>query len=154
MRQTTLATLTFQGVADAFNLVYTGYFVPTNVSAHGARSHVEAGDIALDASPLWLDDTGAVVGFAALGVRGLRGWVGGFGVAPAYRGQGVSQGLIGALLEQARGLGIGEVALEVLVQNAPAIRTYERAGFVHRRDLRTFRWKQPVATEDRPDIRP
>src|SRR4051812_49609450 len=104
MRQTTLATLTFQGVADAFNLVYTGYFVPTNVSAHGARSHVEAGDIALDASPLWLDDTGAVVGFAALGVRGLRGWVGGVGGAPPHPGEGGRPGAVRAPLRQTRGV--------------------------------------------------
>jgi GNAT superfamily N-acetyltransferase len=154
MRQTTLATLTFQGVADVFNLVYADYFIPTTVSERGARSHVEAGDIVLDASPLWLDDTGAVVGFAALGVRGARGWVGGFGVAPDYRGQGMSHGLIGALLDHARHIGVRDVALEVLAQNAPAIRTYMRAGFAHRRDLRTFRWVQPSAVEDGPDMQP
>jgi ribosomal protein S18 acetylase RimI-like enzyme len=152
MRQTTLATLTFQGLADAFNLVYTGYFIPMTVSEGGARSHVEAGDIVLDASPLWLDDAGAVVGFAVLGVRGARGWVGGFGVAPRYREQGVSHGLIGALLDHARRVGVRNVALEVLVQNAPAIRTYKGAGFAHRRDLRTFRWEQPSAAGNGPDI--
>lgn len=59
------------------------------------------------------------------GVSGARGWGGGFGVAPRYRGQGMSHGLMGALLDHARRIGVRDVALEVLVQNAPAIRTYK-----------------------------
>jgi ribosomal protein S18 acetylase RimI-like enzyme len=154
MRHTTLAMLSFQGIADAFNLVYTGYFVPSTVDEERARYHMEAGDIALDASPLWLDEAGAVVSLAALGVRGARGWVGGFGVAPAYRGQGISHALIGALLESARRIGLRDVALEVLVQNTPAIRAYTRAGFAHRRDLRTFRSEQPVAADNGNEVHP
>lgn len=154
MRQTTLATLTFRALADAFNLVYTDYFVPVAVTEQAARSHVEAGDIDRASSPLWLDDTGGVVGFAALGVRGTRGWVGGFGVAPAYRGQGISHGLIGALLDRAKRIGVRDVALEVLAQNAPAIRAYRRAGFAHRRDLRTFRWAKPVEAGEGPEMHP
>src|SRR5207248_10219096 len=60
-------------------------------------------------------------------------------------GRGVSHVLIMALLESAGRTGLRDVTLEVLVQNAPAIRAYIRAGFAHRRDLRTFRWAQPVA---------
>ena len=152
MRQTTFATLTHQGMADAFNLVYTGYFVPVAIGARDAHALMQAGDIALDASPLLLDDTGAVVAFAALGVRGTRGWVGGFGVAPANRGRGISHQLIGALLDCAQRMGVHTVALEVLVQNVSAIRTYLHAGFVQHRDLRTFRCEQPDATEDGSDI--
>ncbi len=154
MRQTTLATLTDHERADAFNLVYTDYFVPVTLTEQGAQSHVEAGDIALAASPLWLDDTGEVVALAALAVRGTRGWVGGFGVAPAYRGHGVSHGLIGALLDRARRIGVRDVALEVLVQNAPAMRVYLRAGFAHHRDLRTFRWAHPIVAGEVLDIHP
>lgn len=41
-----------------------------------------------------------------------------------------------------------EIALEVLTGNTRAIRTYQGAGFVHRRDLRIFRWDSPFATDE------
>ena len=133
---TTLGTLHPQALAAAFNGVYAGYVEPFVMDERAARQHVEVNDIALDRSPLWLDDAGDVVGLGALGVRGQRGWVGGFGVAPAYRGRGLSHRLVATLLEAAAGAGIRRVRLEVFTHNPRAIRTYERAGFAHRRDVR------------------
>ena len=138
MRMTTLGALDPQALAAAFNTVYEGYVEPFVMGERAARQHVEVNDIALDRSPLWLDDAGVVVGLGALGVRGQRGWVGGFGVAPDYRGRGLSHRLAAALLEAAAGAGIRRLQLEVFTHNPRAIRTYERAGFAHRRDVRIF----------------
>ncbi len=154
MERTTLAILSDEEMADAFNRVYTDYVGPFTVTAEGLRQHIDTTDIALDHSPLWRDDTGAVVALAALGMRERRGWVGGFGVAPADRGQGISHALIAALLDTARRIGLREVALEVLTGNTRAIRTYQGAGFVLRRDLRTFRWDGPLATDAATDVYP
>lgn len=136
MRRTTLADLSTAEVAAAFTLVYRGYLIPFALGEAAARQHLAANDIAADHSPLWLDDDGAVVALAALGRRGARGWVGGFGVAPDHRGRGLAHELIGATLDAARGRGLAAVQLEVLTGNARAIRTYARAGFAHTRDLR------------------
>ena len=136
MRMTTLATLDPRALAAAFNRVYEGYVEPFVMDERAARQHVEVNDVALDCSPLWLDDAGDVVGLGALGVRGERGWVGGFGVAPAYRGRGLSHRLLAALLEAAAGAGVRRVQLEVFTHNPRAIRTYQQAGFAHRRDVR------------------
>src|SRR5918998_2213789 len=135
---TTLGTLHPQALAAAFNAVYAGYVEPFVMDERAARQHVAVNDIALDRSPLWLDDAGDVVGLGAIGVRGQRGWVGGFGVAPAYRGRGLGHRLAAALLEAAAGAGIRRVQLEVFTHNPRAIRTYQRAGFEHRRDVRIF----------------
>jgi GNAT superfamily N-acetyltransferase len=135
MHETTLSTLTPAELAAAYNLVYSDYVVPFVVSEAWARQYVPANGIALEHSPLWLDDNGAVVALAALGVRGERGWVGGFGVAPDHRGQGLSQQLARVALDHAREVGLRQVQLEVITTNARAIRTYERVGFVRTRDL-------------------
>lgn len=139
MRTTTIAALTPAALADAFSLVYTGYAVPFVVDEEWARYHLAAYDIAPEHSVLWTDDDGATLGLSLLGVREGRGWIGGFGIAPAWRGQGLAHRLIAAALDRARRAGLREVQLEVLSNNPRAIATYERAGFVRRRDLRILR---------------
>lgn len=50
-------------------------------------------------------------------------------VLPEYRGQGLNQQLIEALMTWARSKGMTEVRLEVYTENIPAVRAYEKAGF-------------------------
>lgn len=135
MEKFTIATLDTQAIADAFNAVYKDYVMPVNLSADQVKHHINSNDIDLNASPLWLDDDGAVIGMAMLGVRDDRGWVGGFGIAKPYRGHGLSHQLIQDVIERGRGINLREITLEVITTNIAAIRTYERAGFAHHRDL-------------------
>jgi ribosomal protein S18 acetylase RimI-like enzyme len=130
-----LSTVDSQAIADAFNAVYEDYVMPFNLTAEQVERHISGNDIDLDASPLWLDEDGAVVGMAMLGVRDDRGWVGGFGIAKPYRGRGLSHQLIQDVIERGKGINLREVILEVITSNTAAIRTYERAGFDHYRDL-------------------
>ncbi len=51
-------------------------------------------------------------------------------VAPRARGTGVGERLVRAVLEEAAERGRGRVVLEVTEGNDPAIRLYERMGFV------------------------
>jgi len=134
-----LSTLDWPDLTEAFNLVYQGYVVPLALTVALMRQHVEAYDIDLAHSPLWLDGDGAVAALALLAVRGDRGWVGGFGVAPRHRGSGLGHRVASAVQEIASGLRLRAVQLEVLAPNAAAIRTYERAGFRRRRDLQIAR---------------
>jgi putative acetyltransferase len=55
----------------------------------------------------------------------------GMGLLPAWRGQGLGRRLIEAAIARAWGRGLTRVELEVRVDNAPAIRLYERVGFRH-----------------------
>ncbi len=138
MNITTLADLDDAAFGAAFTAVYAGYPLPMAMDAAGARRHIVHYAIDRAHSPLWLDDDRGVIALAALGVRGARGWVGGFGVVPSYRGRGLSHRLMAETLAQARILGLRAVQLEVLTTNTRAIRAYERAGFVRVRDLRIF----------------
>jgi GNAT superfamily N-acetyltransferase len=135
MRQTTLDTLDRPALVGAFNLVYEQYVVPAVASEEWMERHIESNDIWLSRSPLWLDDDGAVVGLALLGARELRGWVGGFGIAPGWRGRGLSHRLIEDVVATARDAGLRTLQLEVITTNTAAARTYERAGFKPTRDL-------------------
>ena len=101
MRMTTLAALDDEARRDAFNRVYEGYLVPLRLTTAQVTRHFEVNDIALAHSPVWLNEDGAPLALAALGLRGERGWVGGFGVAPLARGQGLGRRLIAATLVEA-----------------------------------------------------
>ncbi len=52
----------------------------------------------------------------------------GMAVLPGYRGQGIGRRLLDACLEKAKTKGITRVELEVRVDNAHAIKLYEKAG--------------------------
>jgi ribosomal protein S18 acetylase RimI-like enzyme len=124
--------------AAAFNAVYENYLMPVALTDEQFRDHVTTHDVLASGSPVWLDDDGAVAALALLGVRGERGWIGGFGIAAAHRGRGLSHALTEETLANARTLGLQDVRLEVLVDNPRAIRSYETAGFVRTRDLRVL----------------
>jgi ribosomal protein S18 acetylase RimI-like enzyme len=51
-------------------------------------------------------------------------------VDPAFRGRGVGDALIGQVVDEARAQGIRRLQLDVVTDNAPAVRLYERLGFV------------------------
>jgi ribosomal protein S18 acetylase RimI-like enzyme len=56
--------------------------------------------------------------------------VNGLAVTGAVRGRGVAAALLAAVEQQARQQGAGKITLRVLGTNAPALRVYERAGYV------------------------
>lgn len=51
-------------------------------------------------------------------------------IAPELRGRGLARELVGHVIQQASRLGASELTLNVIIGNEPAIRAYERAGFV------------------------
>ncbi len=78
---------------------------------------------------------GRLIGFIHLGVLGgprLRHVAAiGMSVHDAYVGRGIGSRLLAAMLDLADNwLGIHRVQLDVIVDNAPAVRLYEKFGFV------------------------
>lgn len=132
MRQVTFADLDLNQQTAALNLVYRDYQMPFQVSADWVAEHLDAHSIDVHRSPLWLDPRGQVVALSLLGQRDGQAWIGGFGVAPAYRGNRFSQPVLQATLA---GLERTPVQLEVLVPNLKARATYQRGGFVITRQL-------------------
>jgi ribosomal protein S18 acetylase RimI-like enzyme len=138
LRMTTIAALDADALAAAFLRVYEDYVVPVQTTPEWLQNHIAANDVGREDSPLWLDEEGRGAALGLMGIRGERGWIGGFGVAVTHRGQGLSRALARNMLERAARRGLRQVQLEVITGNALAIRTYLGAGFATRRDLLVY----------------
>lgn len=71
-----------------------------------------------------------IVGFAGLTILVDEGDIDKVMVAEAYRGQGIAASLMEELLAEARRRSVKDFTLEVRSGNTPAIKLYEKYGFV------------------------
>ena len=124
-------------LAAIFTAGYEGYYAPFSVDEEAFRFMSTIWDDDLDASRVALVD-GDPAGICKLAIRGDLGWIAGIGIATARRGQGLGEALMRGVIDVAREHGLREVWLEVLVQNEPAIRLYEKLGFEHVRELEVW----------------
>lgn len=76
------------------------------------------------------DETNTPVGHFDFTLQSGTARIGRIILAPQMRGRGLAHVLVDNAIQQARRLGASELTLNVIVGNEPAIRTYERAGFV------------------------
>jgi GNAT superfamily N-acetyltransferase len=125
--------LSYGELAGLFTAAYEGYFVPLTVDEATFGFMVDVFDLDLSESLVAHDD--GPVGLANLGRRGARTWLGGVGVVQDRRRQGIGELLTRQLVERASALGAEEMVLEVIVENRPAVRLYEKLGFVRTREL-------------------
>ncbi|HOA22642.1 MAG TPA: GNAT family N-acetyltransferase [Aggregatilineales bacterium] len=141
---------------NALNAAYADYFVPIYLTTQSFRDLVERESVRLDASQAALSGD-EVVGTGLLGVRDLRGWIGGLGVVPASRRKGVARLLMNALIEAGRELGLESIQLEVITQNEPARRLYDSLGFETLRELHVLVCREPTtqlsANQIAPEVR-
>lgn len=124
----TVASVNFEAYVDAFNLAYSDYFVPMNLSIETMQSLIEREDISLDDSLVAVDGK-RIIGMCMLAIRGKRGWIGGMGVIPDYRRQGIARNIMANLLDRAKACGLRDTYLEVITQNVGAYALYEDIGF-------------------------
>jgi ribosomal protein S18 acetylase RimI-like enzyme len=140
MRLVPADTYSFEQLADIFNEGYEGYVVPMRVDPPTLESMVNAWDVDLSRSRIALRDGDDPVGIALLAVRGDRGWVGGLGVAPGARREGIGRALMEAVLAEAPDV----VRLEVIEQNETARKLYDELGFRELRLLEVWTLKADV----------
>jgi|SRR5579871_127621 ribosomal protein S18 acetylase RimI-like enzyme len=141
-------TLAPEQLVVAFNRGFEGYLVPMVQTVESLAAMIETNDVELRDSlvltsppdPLSHGERGdlEMCGVALLAVRGERGWVAGMGIAPEWRGRGVGEYLMRALVERARARGLRTLHLEVLEANTAAYRLYERVGFRTTRQLLVY----------------
>lgn len=125
---------TFEQLAEMHNASFSGYFVPISMTAAQTADFWRINQIDATRCVVMHDENDAFVGLARTGTRGTRGWCGGFGITPAFRGFGASKLLAGEMVRVARESGLTLLQLEVLSQNSRARKLYEQVGFVtHRR---------------------
>ena len=136
------AALGHDALAALFARAYSDYIVPLHVDAAALRFMASAFDIDLAASCV-VHVAEQPVAFALLAHRGSEGWIGGMGVVPEFRRHGFGRIAMLAVIARARALGLREVWLEVLEQNAAAIPLYEALGFQRVRELEVWSFPQP-----------
>jgi ribosomal protein S18 acetylase RimI-like enzyme len=157
VRRASFAQAAVEQGAAALNRVFERYLVPITFSSEQLHLHMSYNDVDEAASPIWYDDEGNVLAAALLAVRGKRGWIGGFGVAPEYRGHGIGAQLVETLKTTARERGLESIQREALTENLPAINVYLNAGFKIARILRSFERvldgieKPPQVVTSRPE---
>jgi RimJ/RimL family protein N-acetyltransferase len=137
------STRSYAELAAIFNAGYEGYYTPFTLDEGAFRTMSTMWDDDLEASRVALVD-GEPAGICKLAIRGDRGWIAGIGISPSHRGKGVGEELMRGVLAEARDRGLREVWLEVLVQNEPAIRLYEKLGFERTRDLEVWTLEELV----------
>jgi len=124
----------FGNLTKAFNLAYSDYLVPLQLSEEQLRNTHHQTDTNMQLSLAALVN-GKIVGMGFLCVRQQRGWIGGMGVIPEYRRYGIGREIMNGLIGNARKIGIKTVQLEVIEGNDPAHRLYLDIGFEPTRRL-------------------
>jgi ribosomal protein S18 acetylase RimI-like enzyme len=142
MRFQSLDSVSLAELTQTFNEAFSDYFVPLQLSEEAMATKLRSESIDLSRS------IGAFEGEALKGfiLHGIDSWSGrravynaGTGVVPSCRGKGLTQDLYRAIVPQLKEAGMVEHQLEVIEQNAPAIRVYEKVGFTRVRTLSCFR---------------
>ncbi len=131
-------------LARVFNAGFAEYVVPLQMSEEALTEHVDVNDIDLGCSRVLADPE--PIAFALVGRRSNAAWIGGMGIAPSRRGQGLGERTLRSAIDAAAEDGATSVSLEVIDRNRPAIALYEKLGFEPIRDL--IIWTLPSAARD------
>ena len=113
-----LTTADLPALAALYSLYPTGHFRP-DVLEHGVFYGIRASERLV-----------AVGGTHAIAAPYGLAVLGNIFTHPAARGRGYAGAVTAVLVGELFRLGVSDVVLNVLADNAPAIRVYERLGFV------------------------
>ncbi|WP_161888939.1 GNAT family N-acetyltransferase [Pontibacter russatus] len=127
---------------ETFLQAFADYLMPVHLSAEQFRAKIKREGIVPSFCVAAYVGTG-MVGFV---LTGLGEWQGrptaynaGTGVLPQYRGYNLTQQLYAFMLPKLRESGMEQCLLEVIRENAPALRSYKAIGFRVTRTLDLFR---------------
>ncbi|MGY3746020.1 GNAT family N-acetyltransferase [Vagococcus salmoninarum] len=127
-----LSDLPFSEVTDLWNLAFSDYLVPINMSQTQLADRFTHLGLSKSLSLVAVQG-GELVGILLYGEQDYQGkkqgWIGGMAVIPGKRQLGIAQLLMTAALGQGRARGLDELLLEVISSNSKAIKLYEKIGF-------------------------
>ncbi|MCX7800911.1 MAG: GNAT family N-acetyltransferase [Fimbriimonadales bacterium] len=129
-----LAGLTFRQIRTQLARAFEGYCKPLRITEESLDWMLVGQGASLLASRRLLVG-GEPAGIALVGIRGRTSRIAGFGVFPEFRGRGIGRWFLERLVQEARDRGESRIWLEVLLENEPAVRLYESAGFRRHRTL-------------------
>lgn len=126
---------------------FSGYFVPIQIPVTGLLGMVRQDSVDVTASRVILHDA-RPVGVALIARRGWTSRLAAMSIIPDARGQGIGAVAVADLLAEARERGDHAMTLEVIEQNTPAVRLYEKSGFQKIRRLLGFIGQPNVQAAD------
>jgi ribosomal protein S18 acetylase RimI-like enzyme len=142
--------------AELLTRGFADYVVPIRLNAAALLAMIRQDSVDPGASRIVLDE-GEPVGAALIARRGWTSRLAGMALIPESRARGIGEQLVRRLLAEAAGRGERAMTLEVIEQNARAVRLYERCGFRTDRRLVGFagrpRVEAPVRKAEEVDIR-
>jgi ribosomal protein S18 acetylase RimI-like enzyme len=137
MDLTPASELPLPALSTLFARCFEGYFVPIPDAPLLFEARVRGEHISLVDSRVARVD-GEAVGLVLMARRGRVSRVAGMGIIPAWRNRKLGGDMLRPVLEEARTRGDTRMLLEVIEQNAAAVKLYERLGFQRMRRLVGF----------------
>lgn len=138
-----------------FNRSFSDYIVPFRLTVEQLKSKIIAEDIKPELS-LGVFESGKIVGFMLHGLRNNTAvptvYNAGTGVIPEYRGKGLVGAMYEELLPRLQELHIKKMILEVIQENKPAVRAYEKIGYTVSRKLDCFSGKLDILKSNKEVI--
>lgn len=144
----------FENAHRIFGQAFSDYIVPFQLTEEQFRIHIVLNAVDLSRSMACFDN-GHLVGFS---LNGFGKWNGiptvydaGTGVISSHRKRGISESMFRKMLSIFRDEGYKQCLLEVIRQNEPAVRLYEKLGFERTRDLYLMQATELRAVTKIPD---
>jgi ribosomal protein S18 acetylase RimI-like enzyme len=120
-----------EGLDRALDLLKRGfadYVIPIELDRFELHHMLRTDGIDVSGSQVVMSD-GQAVGIALIARRGWTVRLAAMALVPEARGAGVGSWLMARLFEEARARGERAMVLEVIEENAPAVRLYRKCGF-------------------------
>jgi ribosomal protein S18 acetylase RimI-like enzyme len=138
----TLSDIQVDDLLKTFNESFSDYLVPLQLTKEQLVSKLRSDRIDLNYSVGTFNEN-KLVGFILHGVDISRGqklaYNAGTGVIPSQRGQGLTKKMYEFILHGLKADRFNQVVLEVIRENLPAVKTYEKIGFTPLRNLECYR---------------
>ncbi|WP_299224957.1 GNAT family N-acetyltransferase [uncultured Psychroserpens sp.] len=144
---------TLNGVSDTellevFNLAFSDYFIPLQLTLDQFQSKLKADQTKLDLS-VGAFENEKLIGFILHGKAKLNCksviYNGATGVIPEKRGRKLTQRMYDFILPILRAKSFDHLLLEVISENHPAIKSYENVGYYSERRLICFKGELSIA---------
>jgi ribosomal protein S18 acetylase RimI-like enzyme len=128
------------------NQGFEGYFVPIHIDTVAFLTMLRKDGIDLTASRVLIAEE-RPCGIALIARRGWTSRLAAMGIAKERRSRGAGSWFMEQLVEEALQRGDREISLEVIEQNEPAVKLYQRSGFQTVRRLIGFIRKEAEEKE-------
>lgn len=152
MKFETLEQVALSDIVAVFNHAFADYTLPVNLNDESLRRKMIAENIDLSYSVGAFEDE-QLIGFILQAPDEIEGerlvYNAGTGIIPSHRGKSLTRRMYEWLMPRLREEKFDACLLEVLTNNLPAIRAYEKTGFRRLRELACFRGNAPLMDPQR-----